>query len=177
MAYIVSAAGLSKLVVATDCSNAPLHTLTEFYEEKSEHEVALGIRLFYCVGLGVALFCMGLINFSHEHKIPPQCRVPHWARLVNRAAVCIIFCCLPAAQELDSSSLISITTALTAWVLILELFGKGSKGDSLFGDSAKCRYTAQCSKKDLEKAMKSDGEVDVVELGRGEKTAVPAGVE
>lgn len=177
MAYIVAAAGLSKLVVATDCSDAPIDTLTEFYMEKAEDELALGIRLFYCVGLGIALFCMGLINFSHEHKVPPFCRVPRWLRLTNRGAVCIIFCCLPASEHLNSLDLISITTALTAWVLILELFGKSSKGDSLFGDGTKCRYTAQCSKKDLEKAMKSDGEVDVMELGRREKTAVPAGVD
>lgn len=56
---------LSKLVMATDCASSHLEDLTEFYQEKSEHEIPDGLRWFYCAGLGTALFCMG------EKEIPP----------------------------------------------------------------------------------------------------------
>ena len=61
MSYILAAGALSKLVVATDLPDADSHDLTHFYEEKSEDHVAIGLRWFYCVGLGIALTCMGKI--------------------------------------------------------------------------------------------------------------------
>lgn len=64
MAFVLGAAALSKIVLATDCPNALLESLTEFYVEKSEHEIPIGLRWFYCAGLGIALFCMGMIPLS-----------------------------------------------------------------------------------------------------------------
>ena len=61
MAYILSAGALSKLVVSTDSPNTDAHDLTHFYEEKSEDHVAIGLRWFYCGGLGIALGCMGTL--------------------------------------------------------------------------------------------------------------------
>lgn len=178
MGYILAAAALSKLVVATDCVNAPLADLTAFYQHRSAPEVPLGLRLYYCAGLGVALLGMGAISLSHEHKVPAGlCRLPKWARLANRAAVCAVFFCLPAAGDaLDSLALVSVTTCLTAWVLFLELWGMSCRSQPFFGSGpegdAKCAYTARCGQKRLEGATKSDGELDIVELSRGEKTAV-----
>jgi hypothetical protein len=174
MAFILASAALSKLVVATDCADAPADTLTEFYHERSDEEVGLGLRLFYCAGLAIALASMGVISFSHEHKLFLTCRMPKWLRLCFRGAVCIIIICLPAAppETLSSLGLVSITTGLTVGVLLVELWGKSCEEDTFWGDSTTCRYTAKCSKKRLEEALK-DGEVDVVELGRNEKTAAP----
>ena len=62
MSFILAAGSLSKLVVATDCHDAELEDLTEFYQEKSEHEIPIGLRWFYCAGLGIALFCMGMFS-------------------------------------------------------------------------------------------------------------------
>lgn len=179
MAYIVSSAALSKLVVAADCPDAPADTLTESYEAKSEPEVRLGLRLFYCVGLGLSLAFMLVINLSHTHKVPAlACRFPNWLRCVNRAAVCLVLCCLPAAGDrLNSLQLVGLGTALSAWVLAVELFGKSCRKTNLFGDETRCRYTARCSRRELDNATRPDGEIEVRELARGEKTAVPGGLD
>ncbi|KAB5585807.1 bacterial low temperature requirement A protein-domain-containing protein [Coniochaeta sp. 2T2.1] len=171
MGYILASAALSKLVVAADCRDSPLETLTEFYQLRSEEHVSLGLRFYYCTGLAVALLSMGLISFAHEHKLPVTCRLPKWVRLANRVAVCVVLFALPAAQGVDSLNLIGITTSLSVWVLLVELWGKSCREEAFWGDCQEARcYTAKCSKRRLEDAIKSDGEVDVVELGRGEKT-------
>ena len=59
MSFILASGALSKLVVAHDCVNADPETLTELYALKSESEIRIGLRWFYCAGLGIALACMG----------------------------------------------------------------------------------------------------------------------
>lgn len=58
MGYVIAGASLSKLVLAHDCSNTDVETLGEAYVERSEEEIAVGLRWFYCCGLGVALLSM-----------------------------------------------------------------------------------------------------------------------
>lgn len=58
MSYVLAGASLSRLVLAHDCQDADVETLTEAYRGRSEAEVALGLRWFYSAGLGVALLCM-----------------------------------------------------------------------------------------------------------------------
>ena len=178
MAYVLGASALSMMVVATDVGNAPEADITAFYQHRSEPDVSLALRLYYCIGFAVALIGMALISLSHEHKLPVAvCRVPKWVRLVNRLGVCVILFCLPAAGDrLDSLELIGLSTGLMVWVLAVELWGKSCKKQSFVwgGDGEKCRYTARCAQRKLEDAMKSDGDIDVVELGRSEKTAALA---
>jgi len=64
MSFVLGAAALSKLVVAHDCPNADLHDLTEHWMERSDEEVPYGLRWFYCGGLGLALFFMGMSFLS-----------------------------------------------------------------------------------------------------------------
>jgi hypothetical protein len=59
MSFVLAAGSLSKLVVATDCADANPFDLTELYAGKSEHEIPIGLRWFYCAGLGIALASMG----------------------------------------------------------------------------------------------------------------------
>ncbi|KAK4448935.1 hypothetical protein QBC34DRAFT_485330 [Podospora aff. communis PSN243] len=178
LSYILAAAAMCKLVVITDCPNAPFSALTPFYQHRSDDHISTGLRLYYCIGLGLALFSMGLISLSHEHRVPlGTCKLPKWLRLTNRFLVCIIFFALPAAGDrLNSLALVSITTSLSAWTLFFELYGKTCKFQPFFtgGDDqgGRCEYTAKCSEKTLERAKKDDGEIDIVELGRAEKTAV-----
>ena len=58
MGYILAAASLSRLVLATDCRDANAEDLTEAYISNSQKEVPTGLRWFYCGGLGTALLCM-----------------------------------------------------------------------------------------------------------------------
>jgi len=134
MSFVLAAAALSKLVVATDCSDTKLEDLTEMYMLKSEPEIPIGLRWFYCAGLGIALLCMGIISICNEHKDPAMgLRVRKSKRMANRFAVCIILFCLPTAHHLNSLQLISITTGLTIWVLLVELFGCSSPDESFLG--------------------------------------------
>lgn len=64
LGYSLSAAALSRLVVAHDCQNANYEDLTEMYSAKSEEEISDGLRWFYCGGLGVALISMGMLNLD-----------------------------------------------------------------------------------------------------------------
>ncbi len=167
MSFVLAAAALSKLVVATDCSGTKLEDLTEMYMLKSEPEIPIGLRWFYCAGLGIALLCMGIISICNEHKDPAMgMRVRKSKRMVNRFAVCIILFCLPTARHLNSLQLISITTGLTIWVLLVELFGCSSPDESFFGEKKQCKYTARCkiSKRDLESAVKGGHVIKVSEL-------------
>lgn len=59
LGYSLAGAALSKLVVAHDCPNADVENLTEFYAHKSEEEINIGLRWFYCGGIGIALLSMG----------------------------------------------------------------------------------------------------------------------
>ena len=58
MGYVLAAASLSRLVLATDCHDANAEDLTEAYISNSQREVPSGLRWFYCGGLGTALLCM-----------------------------------------------------------------------------------------------------------------------
>jgi hypothetical protein len=173
MGYIIASSALSKMVLATDCPDAYIETLTDRYEERSEPEISNAIRFFYCHGLAVALFAMGCISFSHEHKIFTTMRVPKYGRLANRLVVCIILFLLPLAQHLNSLDLVSITVGLLFWTLLVEIWGKSCKDDPFVGGK-RCqpKYGATCTRKQLENAMKADGDLDVRELGEREKTAV-----
>jgi hypothetical protein len=189
MSFVLAAGALSKLVLATDCRDTKIEDLTETYILKSDPEIPIGLRWFYCGGLGIALFCMGksppllpvrlsltksgIISICHVHKDPAMgIRVRKSKRMANRFAVCIILCCLPTAHHLNSLQLISIVTGLIIWVLFVELFGCSSPEESFFGEKKQCKYTARCkiSKKDLESAVKGGHVINVSELSdRGEK--------
>lgn len=157
MGYILAAAALSMLVVATDAPNTDAHDLTHHYEERSEPEVSEGIRYFYCSGLAIALFFMGLISASHDHKIPPGMRIPKPWRLANRAAVCVVILLLPLAGErLNSLELIATTLGLVTWVLLLETWGKSCKNDSFWPEECRTKYAARCSRKELEVAINGE---------------------
>jgi len=172
MSFVLGAAALSKLVVAVDCADTKLEDLTPTYMSRSDLEIPDGLRWFYCAGLGLALFSMGIISICHVHKDAIGVRISKKYRMANRFGVCVIFFCLPLAKGLDSLHLVSCTTGLVVWVLLLELWGCSSWEESFFGEKRACRYTARCkiSKKDLESAVKGGTVINVQSLqDRGEK--------
>lgn len=64
MGYVLASASLSKLVLAHDCGDSDTKSLGDHYIERSEEEIPVGLRWFYCAGLSVALTCMS--------KLPPS---------------------------------------------------------------------------------------------------------
>lgn len=182
MSYILASAALSKLVLATDVPNAHAENLGSHYAPLAEDHIKSGIRYFYCHGLAVALLCMAAIAWSHEHRRPPTLRWEKPHRLLNRLAVCVILFLLPLAKNLRSIDLITISMSLVTWVLVVELWGKSCKCDPFIGNKPGCkvRYRAYCRKKELDRALKKDEEmnpktldVEVLALGQKEKTSVP----
>ena len=112
---------------------------------------------------------MGIIHLTHVHKEAPKgVRIPLKLRMLNRFAVCIILICL-ALLDFNSLHLVATTTCLIIWVLTLELYGNTCpETDTWFGDrkdKKPCRYTARCSKRALERALKNGSRVNVEELG------------
>ena len=86
MGYILAAASLSRLVLATDCHDANAEDLTDAYISNSQREVPTGLRWFYCGGLGTALICMSTRlpslsllaatnRFSHHLTLPRPQRI------------------------------------------------------------------------------------------------------
>jgi hypothetical protein len=64
MSFVLAAGSLSKLVIATDVRDAKIEDLTDAYSMKSDREIPVGLRWFYCVGLGISLFCMGTFPYA-----------------------------------------------------------------------------------------------------------------
>ena len=173
MAYVLAGASLSRLVLVTDCPNTHAEELTEAYAAKTEAEIPEGLRWFYCAGLGVALLCMSIISLSHVHKEFDGQRIEKRYRIAIRIAVSITLICLPLARSLNSLQLISITTGLVAFVLMVDVYGSTSKYDNFWACTSHCKYRANCplKKRILAEAVKSGTTVKLeeVQLEHGEK--------
>jgi hypothetical protein len=172
MSFVISSAALNKLVLAHDTPDSDPETLYETYLRRSEEEISLGQRWFYCAGLGVALACMGVISKTHVYKAIPNQRLLKDKRLAIRFAVAIIFICLPLAHGLNSLELIATTTGLVWLVLIVELLGSTCIQDSFWNNCRReCQYSAKCrvTKKELEASMKNGTVINVEEIAKREK--------
>jgi hypothetical protein len=58
MSFVLGGAALSKMVLATDCSDANINDLTDTYQAAADDIVLVGLRWFYCAGFGIALASM-----------------------------------------------------------------------------------------------------------------------
>ena len=67
MSFVLAAASLARLVVSHDCADADPETLAEGSREKSEAGIEIGLRWFYCAGLGIAMACMGIHHLQQDH--------------------------------------------------------------------------------------------------------------
>ena len=78
MGYVLAAASLSRLVLATDCHDANIEDLTDAYVSKSQTELPIGLRWFYCAGLGIALLCMSMLYliWLFSPSLPHKLTVP-----------------------------------------------------------------------------------------------------
>ncbi|KAL8711317.1 MAG: hypothetical protein Q9220_004214 [cf. Caloplaca sp. 1 TL-2023] len=177
MSYVLAGASLSRLVLAHDCADADVETLTEGYAGLSEAELPPGLRWFYSAGLGIALLCLCVISFTHVHKKFEGQRITKRSRLGLRVAVAVVLLCLPLAESLSSLELISTVTGLIVLVLMFDLYGCTFVGESFVRDGRKCKYWADCPRKRrraLEEAMKNGHVINVEELAQDEKGYAPA---
>lgn len=86
--------------------------------------------------------------------------------MINRRFVCIILFCLPKAENLDSQQLVSISTGLVSWILILEVWGMSNPHESFFDKAHARRYTAtsNVSKKDLETVVENGRVINLSDM-------------
>jgi hypothetical protein len=168
MAEVLSAAALSRLVVAHDSPNSNVNDLTAMYQEKSKSEIEDGIRWFYCGGLSISLIFMSIISLTHIHKTPVIERVRKSYRVAYRVLVSVIILCLPLARSLNSLNLVAITTSLVVTVLLVDMYGTSNSKVSVFADDGKIKhkYTAHVNTRssDLERALKTGRTINVSEL-------------
>lgn len=170
MSFVLAGASLSRLVLAHDCADTDRETLDESYFDRSESEISIGLRWFYCAGLGIALASMTIISLCHVHKKVEKQRIFKRPRLAVRSAVAVILSCLPLADGLSSLQLISTTTGLIVFVLMVEVWGQTPKPDCFWKNRQKCRYAAECHvrKKMIDDALKAGVMIDVAELTKSD---------
>jgi len=60
MSFVLSSAALSRLVIAHDCRDASVEDLVDVYAANSLEQIDVGLRWYYCVGMGVALASMSM---------------------------------------------------------------------------------------------------------------------
>lgn len=89
--------------------------------------------------------CLAIISICHVHKEPEKgnIRLRKRVRIISRFVICIILFCLPTAQSLNSLQLLSTTTGLISWVLVLELWGTSNPSQKFSGGTHTSRYTAK----------------------------------
>lgn len=177
MAFTLAGSALAKIVLATDCPDARTDNLQEIYAAKSVDVIPEGLRWYYCGGLAIALFCMGLISLSHTYKIPPDVRLGKPYRLAMRFAAAIAILLLPLAKErINSLQLVATTTGITLVVLFVELAGSACIHEVFWGfnlkgqavGQRKCTYSSKChvSRKELEAKFKNGEIIKVEEIAR-----------
>lgn len=171
MSFVLAGASLSRLVLAHDCIGTDKETLDESYASQSEPEISMGLRWFYCAGLSIALISMSIISLCHVHKKVENQRIMKRPRLAIRVAVAIILACLPLADGLSSLQLISTTTGLIVFTLMIEVWGQTRKEDRFWKDRRKCKYSAECRvrRKAIDDALKAGVTIDVAELTKNER--------
>jgi hypothetical protein len=172
MAFTLSAASLSKLVLAHDSPKADPEWLSETYAAKSEETLSQGLRWYYCAGLAISLLSMGIISMSHESKLIEGQRLSKLKRTLYRSIVSIAILLLPLAKErLSSLQLVGTTTALVWSVVFVDLAGLTRPHEAFWGFNEKrdCGYSANCeiSKKEWRERLKNaeGGKLNVEELG------------
>lgn len=146
MGFTLSGAALSRLVVAHDCPNADVDSLTETYVPSSAETIETGIRWFYCGGLALAMVCLAMISVSHLHRDVATQRIKKKNRLAYRIVVALVWILLPlAGDKLNSLQLVSITAGMTVSVLAVDIYGTSCRCDSFFSFRKDCKqcYTAR----------------------------------
>jgi low temperature requirement protein LtrA len=176
MAFVLAGSALAKIVLATDCADANVRDLQIVYAHKSADDVPMGLRWYYCGGLAIALFCMGVISLSHSYKTVADVRLGKPYRIALRFAASLAILLLPLAKErLNSLQLVATTTGITLVVLLVELVGSACMQVMILGfnwkvqgEKRKCTYSARChvSNKELEAKFKNGEVVKVEEVAK-----------
>lgn len=108
---------------------------------------------------------------THVHKEFEGQRIKKRYRVACRISAAVTLLCLPLAEKLNSLQMISTTTGLVAFALIIDLYGSTSIHDSFWKDRRKCKYRADChmKKKDMETAIKTGQTIEIAVLSKGTK--------
>ena len=165
LSFVLASGALAKLVVAHDCPNSAIEALAETSAANSVAELDVGLRWFFCGGIGVALVCTGLISLSHDHKDLPGLRFRKRYRLAIRFLCSVVIIVLPTAGDgLNSLDLIAVVTGMVVLSLFVELWGcSDCEQGSFWADRSSCRYAAECKLRKSDMEAFRNGEVTDIE--------------
>jgi len=176
MAFVLAGSALAKIVLSTDCADANVLDQQAVYATKSTDVVPMGLRWYYCGGLAIALFCMGVISLTHTYKTVADIKLGKPYRVALRFAASVAILLLPLAKErLNSLHLVATTTGITLVVLFVELVGSSCMQVASLGfnwkgqrEKRKCTYAARChvSNKELEAKFKNGEVIQVEEVAK-----------
>ena len=142
----LAGATLPQVVVASDCPNSPIDSLTDKYAALSVNPLPQYLRWYFCGGLAVGVmsmgtlhpanfsltYCIGLLQLLHKpHKISQRIEL-RW-RILIRFATTISWCFLPLAKaNLNSVNLMAIITGSCYICLFVEIYGQDPVGSNIF---------------------------------------------
>ena len=84
---------------------------------------------------------------THVHKEFDGQRIGKRYRIPLRILVAIVLMCLGFAKSLSSLQLISTSTGLVVFVLMVDLYGSTSVHDTFWRCTGHCKYSAECALK------------------------------
>ncbi|KAG8858347.1 hypothetical protein FRB91_009932 [Serendipita sp. 411] len=96
-----------------------------------EDEVTEAINWYFGGGLGVAMFTMALIGFTHRNLDPTgTTRLGRNTQLGLRCAVGVVMICLPLSK-LNPLEMMGTCAGLTSFLVVEETFGKLHRGEPI----------------------------------------------
>lgn len=107
---------------------------------------------------------------THVHKEFDGQRVGKRYRIPLRVLIAIVIICLGFAKFLSSLQLISTSTGLVVFVLIVDLYGSTSIHDTFWRCTAQCKYSAECAlkRKVILNALKNGKTVKISEANNAQ---------
>jgi low temperature requirement protein LtrA len=165
MSFVLGSGALARLILVRDTHGTHVDMLTDLYRARSERDIAIGIRWFYCGGYGVALLSMGVISLSHTHKTPPNIRLTKSKRLAVRSGIAMVIIMLPLAGNLDSVQILGTVTGLVFFALFCELWACSLVGSKLWTGRQRINYAGNCGTKDFLSMVNNGGQFNLDELG------------
>ncbi|KAG8829742.1 hypothetical protein FRC17_006134 [Serendipita sp. 399] len=125
----------------------------------SEDEVSQAIRWYFGGGLGVAMFALSLIGFTHRSlDSDGTTRVGRNTQLLCRGSIGVIMICLPLSN-LNPLEMMGTCAGLTGFLVVEETYGKLHRGEPIAKPSASEQDAADLQAQQTDEAISKGDEI------------------